>query len=118
MAPREPRGYTLGATPAAPLGLGSYPSLLGVLPDGNSWILTCSPPADAQDLLVLDPAGMVLTKEKAPFVACARDASFVDEAHGWAIDTDYVLTATDLRSYGRLRRTTDRGRSWVVIYPR
>jgi hypothetical protein len=112
-------GYTLGSTtPAAPLGLGSYPSLIGVLPDGNTWILTCSPPADAQDLLVVNPAGVVLTKEKAPFVACARGASFVDEAHGWAIDTDYALVGNDLRSTGRLRRTIDGGRSWTVVYPR
>ena len=112
-------GYTLGTTtPAAPLGLGSYPSLLGALPDGNTWVLTCSPPSDVQDLLILDPSGAVLRKEKAPFVSCARGASLVDQDHGWAIDTDYVLVGNDLRSTGRLRRTTDGGRTWTVVYPR
>lgn len=111
-------GYTLGiASPAPPIGLGSMPSLLGALPDGNTWILTCSPPLDAQDLLVVNPAGDVLTTGKAPFVACARGASFVDEGHGWAIDTEYVLTGSDVRSTGRLRRTTDGGRNWTVVYP-
>ena len=105
-------------TPAAPLGLGSYPSLLGVLPDGNTWILTCSPPVDAQELVVLDAKGAVLRKENAPFVACARGATFVDEEHGWAIDTDYALVGNDVRSTGRLRRTTDGGRNWTVAYPR
>jgi photosystem II stability/assembly factor-like uncharacterized protein len=112
-------GYTLGSTtPGGTLPLGSYPSLLGTLAGGSTWILTCSPPADVQDLFFLDSSGTVIRKEKAPFVACARGATFVDDAHGWTIDTSYALVGNDLRSTGRLMRTTDGGRTWVAVYPR
>ena len=111
-------GYTLGsATPRDTPGLGSYPSIFGMLPRGNTWLITCSPPTDTQDFVVLDPAGTVLAREKAPFTACARDATFVDDQRGWAIATEYRLTGTQLASQGVVMRTTDGARTWSRVYP-
>ena len=108
-------GYTLGTVIGLPAsGLGSYPSLFGTLHDGTTWILTCSPPADAQQFLILDAAGRTITRQAVPFVACARSASFADATHGWAIVTSY---APD-RSMNVVVRSTDRARSWSVVYPR
>jgi photosystem II stability/assembly factor-like uncharacterized protein len=111
-------GYTLGTTtaPATP-GLGSYPSIIGPLPDGDTWVMTCSPPAEVQGFLILDPAGGVVTQQKAPFVACARDATFVDPLHGWAVATDYSTTAVTGTSRGIVMRTTDGSRTWSRVYP-
>jgi hypothetical protein len=111
-------GYTLGST--TPLGtpaLGSYPSLMGALRDGTTWVLTCSPPTDVQDLVVLDRAGAVLDRQKAPFIACAHDASAVDARHVWAIDTEYRLEGTQVASRTRLMRTMDGGRTWSRADP-
>ena len=112
-------GYTLGSTtPQGLPGLGSYPSTIGTLANAHTWFITCSPPTDTQAFLVLDPAGHRLAERSVPFVACARGASFVDDEHGWAIATSYLLSGTDLRSTGIVVRTTDAARSWALIYPR
>lgn len=112
-------GYTLGTVVGLPAaGLGSYPSLFGILPDRTTWVVTCSPPSDSQRFLILAPDGQVVADRSVPFVACARDASFVDADHGWAIATTYSLQGTDLKSTGIVVRTTDGARSWSVVYPR
>ena len=109
-------GYTLGTTTPITAGLGSYPSIIGPLPNGDTWIMTCSPPAQVQDFLIIDPAGGVVAQQKAPFIACARDATFVDGMHGWAIATDYSNIAKGA-SQGILMRTTDGSRTWSRVYP-
>ena len=107
-------GYTLGTLfPSSTPGLGSYPSQLGILPGGHTWVLTCSPPADTQALLTLDADGTVLERRSVPFVACAR-ATVVDEQHAWALATIY---GND-RSRGVVVRTSDGGASWEYVYPR
>ena len=112
-------GYTLGAsTPVGTAGLGSYPSLMGTLPGLRTWIVTCSPPADAQTFLILDPSGKTLATRPVPFVSCARAASFVDDDHGWVIATHYQLIGFDVRSTGILVRTVDGARTWMLSYPR
>lgn len=110
-------GYTLGLTEPRVAGLGSYPSLLGTLPAKHTWVITCSPPAEVQDFLVLDAGGAVIARSKAPFVGCARDASFVDERYGWAIATAYQLDGTQLRAQGIVMRTEDGAQTWSRVYP-
>jgi photosystem II stability/assembly factor-like uncharacterized protein len=110
-------GYTLGTTTPVTPSLGSYPSIIGMLPDSRTWIMTCSPPAEVQDFLIVDPAGAVAAKERAPFVACARSASFVDPQHGWAVATDYSTMAAKGTSQGIVMRTTDGARTWMRVYP-
>lgn len=112
-------GYTLGTVVGVPFpGLGSYPSIIGVLPDRTTWLVTCSPPADTQRFLVLSGDGRVLADQSVPFPSCARSASFVDASNGWAVATSYAGTGTNVISTGILVRTTDGARSWTVVYPR
>ncbi len=112
-------GYTLGTVVGLPFpGLGSYPSIVGVLPDRTTWLVTCSPPADTQRFLVLTGDGQVRADESVPFVACARAATFVDARHGWAIATSYTMSGAVPSSTTILVRTTDGARSWTIIYPR
>lgn len=112
------QGYTLGTTtPPNTPDLGSYPSLFGTLAGSRTWIITCTPAANAQDFLIIDASGAVLTKQSAPFVSCAHDASFVDEQHGWVAATDYQLNGTTVASRGVVLRTTDGARTWSRVYP-
>ena len=112
-------GYTLGSVVGLPAaGLGTYPSLFGVLGDHSTWVVTCSPPADAQTFLILARDGTVVADRRVPFVACARDASFVDADRGWAIATSYALSGTALNATGIVVQTTDGARSWSIVYPR
>ncbi len=111
------QGYMLGSiTPPNTPDLGSYPSLIGTLTRARTWFLTCTPAANVQELRVADPQGAVLSTEQAPFVSCARDASFTDERHGWAVATIYQLNGTQTTSSRVLMRTTD-GRTWDRVYP-
>jgi photosystem II stability/assembly factor-like uncharacterized protein len=109
-------GYTLGIGEPTVPGLGSYPAIIGTLPAARTWIVTCTPAMDTQEFLVLDAAGRVMKNEKAPFVSCARDATFVDEEHGWAIATDYTAVNAGGTSRNVLLRTTD-ARTWSRVYP-
>ena len=111
---REP--YTVGSiTPQDTAAFGSYPSLMGILPNLRTWIVTCSPPTETQNFLILDPQGNTVVMRTVPFVACARSASFVDADHGWAIATHYQLIGS---STGLLVRTVDGARTWTLSYPR
>lgn len=111
-------GYALGTTtPPNTPGLGSTPSLIGVLPGGRTWFLTCTPAADSQEFRVVDATGALVTKEPAPFVACAHGASFADDQHGWAIATAYQLDGARLLTQGIVMRTTDGARTWSRVYP-
>jgi photosystem II stability/assembly factor-like uncharacterized protein len=112
------QGYTLGTTtPPNTPDLGSYPSLFGTVRASRTWIVTCTPAADAQDVLLVDASGAVLTKQRAPFVSCARDASFVDEQNGWAVAVQYQLNGATVAAQGVVLRTTDGARTWSRVYP-
>ncbi len=106
--------YTLGqTTPREIPQLGSYPSLFDALRDHDTWIVTCSPPAQTQEMLVLSPAGAVLGRGAIPFKSCVNDASFVDAQHGWVIGPEYHASETE----SVVLRTPDGGASWERIYP-
>ena len=111
-------GYTLGGTtPRDTLALGGYPSLIGTIAGARNWIITCSPPAEAQRFLILDAIGTVQASETAPFTGCARNASFVDDRHGWVVATDYGPLSSGGPSRNVLMRTTDGGRTWSRLSP-
>ena len=102
---REP--YTLGTTtPPNTAALGSYPSLFGALAGGRTWFLTCTPPADAQEFVVLGAAGETLARGPLPIPGCARSGQLIDEAHIVAISGGTAsVIATD-----------NGGGTWRTIY--
>jgi photosystem II stability/assembly factor-like uncharacterized protein len=107
--------YTLGqTTPSDTPQLGSYPSRFETLRDGSTWVVTCTPPLDKQDFLVLSPTGAVRARAAVPFASCVNDASFVDAQHGWVVGPEYHPDETE----SVLIRTFDGGVSWERVYPR
>lgn len=111
-------GYTLGIEPPTPpLSLGSYPSEIGVLSGGLTWLITCSPPKEGQPYLILDAAGRELASGVIPFQSCAYSASVTDRDHLWTVGPRYELVGQQLISDTQVLRTIDGGRSWTTVYP-
>lgn len=109
---REP--YTLGTTtPWNTPQLGSYPSMFDTLANGSTWLVTCTPPIDRQDFLVLSRTGAELARGTVPFASCVVDATFVDARHGWIIGPEFRGDRTE----NVLSRTTDNAQTWTRVYP-
>ncbi len=79
-------GYTLGSTtPPNTPQLGSYPSIFGTLAGGRTWFITCTPPIDMQEFVLLGATGETLARGPVPIPGCARSGQFIDQAHVVAI---------------------------------
>jgi photosystem II stability/assembly factor-like uncharacterized protein len=104
-------GYTLGTTtPPNTPSLGTYPSIFGAFTGGQTWFITCSPPTDSQEFLVLGPSGETLARGPVPIAGCARAGQVLDQAHVVAVSgASASVIASD--NGGGTWRTIYRGRT-------
>jgi photosystem II stability/assembly factor-like uncharacterized protein len=100
-------GYTLGTTtPPNTPQLGSYPSMFGAFAGGRTWLITCTPPVDMQEFLMLGPTGEVLARGPVPINGCARSGQVIDQTHVVAISGGNASVLI----------TDDAGVTWRTIY--
>ncbi|MGH2452041.1 MAG: WD40/YVTN/BNR-like repeat-containing protein, partial [Candidatus Limnocylindria bacterium] len=93
-------GYTLGASlPTRVPGLGSYPSILGTLDDGRTWVVTCTPPVDGQRFHILRNDGGVEASGTIPLPSCAIAAQIIDRDHivavGYRASRSWLVASSD-----------------------
>ncbi len=100
--------YTRGSsTPLDTPQLGSYPSTFGALAGGRTWFVTCTPPADVQEFLLLGPLGETLARGMVPIVQFCGSAQLIDQSHIVAV-TRYPAASVIATDNG--------GGTWRAIY--